>query len=231
MKEFHNTLLPWVVAITAFALAAFLSKAYEVLGLGYLLVSIILVFLVLVANSWAVARATSNKIVALVAEKLCLIESVNHGDASTLGLKTNEAMAKLELEVDSREIVLLSPSLANDTGDAKYIGMIKHNIGRNIKYTYILPNTESIKARSEDLKILFSEKKNLLRIIYLPEKVFLSLTHSHVVIYYPEKGGRRVFMELPMMHNNVNWWVEMGKEYSSLFYNQLRSVIKQHRYK
>ena len=142
MKEFHNTLLPWVVAITAFALAAVLSKAYEVLGLGYLLVSIILVFLVLVANSWAVARATSNKIVALVAEKLCLIESVNHGDASTLGLKTNEAMAKLELEVDSREIVLLSPSLANDTGDAKYIGMIKHNISRNIKYTYILPNTE-----------------------------------------------------------------------------------------
>lgn len=223
MKDsLHNTFLSWVVSAAAFALAAVLSKAYDILGLKYLLFSTFLVFLMLLINSIVISKVTSNRMVSVFSEKLSLSETNND---SSPKLKTNEEMAKIELEVDSKKIILLTPNLENDTDDTKYIGMLRHNIKRNIKYIYILPETESIKAKAEGLKEIFSGKMKLLDIIFVSEKIFFSLTHSHVVIYFPKKGRRKIFMELPMTHNNTKWWVEMDGEYSSLFYNKLISNI------
>ncbi len=215
-------------AIIAILLSVVLNQIYTIVGFKILIVSLLFIIILFGFNTLLILNLTKNKftkeidsIISLMLEK--------YKDTKVNSWLYNEAeIAEFERTSKYSKIILLSPDLKNDTGNSPYIDMIKNVLLKGTKYCYIVPDSEIINSRINDLKIIFSEHLEQLEIIFLPEDIFYSLTTTHIVIYEPDSSkSRKVVIELSVLDSGY-WWIEVSKDYGDLMFGKILRVIKTH---
>jgi hypothetical protein len=152
-------------------------------------------------------------------------------------LYSGRALLKIEKESEATEIWVVSPHLANDTGviyekvaPAGSIGTIatvQENLRRNIHYTFIVPDSDSINSRLPQLYKNYGDYPGQLRVIQQSPDVFMRLAHSEIVIYNPRLEGRRpprVFLELPVRAAH-QYWIELIDDVAYTIIARVRKLV------
>ena len=139
----------------------------------------------------------------------------------------------MEEKTKGKDIWVISPDLSNDTGpDAvDIIAIVKKNLRRKITYTYIVPDTESIKALLPGLSKIFGAHSNQLKIIKIPQNTFQMMTAAHIVIYNPNMDDGEhplVFLELPINERGYGkgFWVKTANDAALAFIGRFRKIVE-----
>jgi len=222
-KESSFTL---IITIILLILSTVLNAIYNLVGIWILLATLILLLCVVFMNTFIVAHIIKDE----HSEKInSYIKSLkNHlGETKTnLWLYSEEEIAEYERNVNCELIILLSPDLKNDSGDSKYVEMVKEVINRNIKYCYIVPENPIVISRINDVYKIFKNREAQLNIIIIPQSEFNSLTTTTVVIYMHNMiTEKKVAIELPVFDGS-HWWAIASKEQGDIFLGKMYVLLE-----
>ncbi len=160
---------------------------------------------------------------------------------STNGAKwfyTAEEILEFEERINTAEIWIVSPHLLNDTGTqfetdpegASTIDAAIANLKRQIDYTFIVPDTNKIRAALHQLRQNYQGHAGSVHSIVIPPDIFESLTISELAIYNPRmenRRPRRVFMELPICIPHA-FWIEVAEDIAYEIVARVNKVIEKH---
>ena len=141
---------------------------------------------------------------------------------------------EIEAHVKCKDIWVISPDLSNDTSLAaiNIIDTVKKNLKKKITYTYIVPDTETIKAVIPRLYQIFIANSQQLQIIKIPHDTFKKLTTAHIVIYNPnmENGQTpQVYLELPIDERGYGkgFWVKAADDAALDLVGRFRNIVEE----
>ena len=213
------------VGVLTMLVAVFLNKAYEKLGLSYLLAGLGCVLLLIGVNVVIVVAFLRSERHLRFREHVAIVRQLVEPRRFPW-LVSGAELNELEGTAKGREIWVVSPDLSNDTGDALAIPIVKANAGRGTIYSYVVPNTPVIRARIAELREVFAEHKDKLNGAIIPQSEFCFLSHTHLVVYNPrgeQAEPGRVLLELPV--KGRNWWVEMSRDDAACFIGSVAAIL------
>jgi hypothetical protein len=196
------------IAIMILVLGVILGKAVDVLEVGWVVIGGVLtaaiLFISVLISSAFLSRSHYQELDRALATARSIVPE------KYPWLFGNREMLEIEQAAEGRAIWLVSPDLSNDILGGAFAKVVQVNIARGLTYTYIVPDTEAVRALLEPLKALFSSHPDRLRIRMLPDEQFRTLAASHMAIYNPhmdDDSAARVFLELPIVHRGH--WIEV----------------------
>lgn len=130
----------------------------------------------------------------------------------------------IEKALSKGKVIILSPDLKNDSGDARYVSTVLDNLRQQISYHYIVPKTvRQIATRMAEIREIFSQWKHLLTITEIGFEEFESLTNYHVAVFAESAKDIQVYMELPA--GNGKWWIKLDKPDADHFIGRLVALV------
>lgn len=133
----------------------------------------------------------------------------------------------IEVHLNCSEIWVITPSPYQDLEDALVIKLVKKNIERGVRYTFILPLSELTEELAENVNRLFLMNPEQLTIKGIPYPHFQNLVVTHYVVLNPagvEDNPLRVFLELPIKERG--YWIEVDNETAFKFAERFRGMLQ-----
>ena len=133
-------------------------------------------------------------------------------------LHNPDDLRKIEVAVDCKSIWVITPSPYQDLQNTCVREVVQKNIGRGVKYSFILPSSDTVDEARELLQHIFSSNLEQLTIREIPHQKFQNLAVTHYLILNPEAEEPyrlRVFLELPIKQGN--YWIEVDSESEAAF--------------
>ena len=143
-------------------------------------------------------------------------------------LYTPGDLSNIEVHADCKAIWVVTPSPYQDLQNTCIKNVVHNNIGRGIRYTFILPSSDAIEEVSETLQHIFSLHLEQLTIKTIPPEKFHSLAVTHYLVLNPEEDENyalRVFLELPLKQRD--YWMEVESEAAYGFADRFRKMIEE----
>jgi len=141
-------------------------------------------------------------------------------------------LQNIELRATIKSIIVVTPTPYQDLSSTCVRGLILQNIGRGIKYSFILPASHATDEVKDSLKEIFSSSNDhLLDIREIQDDEFNRLAVTHYIILNPEDEGTfplQVFIELPIVQRD--FWVEVNPEAAHNFRERFKRLLASHRH-
>lgn len=149
-------------------------------------------------------------------------------------LYNDAEFARAESTCTGDSIWIVSPDLANVTGNVVIIDAIKKNIARGIVYTYIVPKTDTIEGVLPGLRQLFTSSSEQLKVIPLPRHQFRFLSVTHIAVFNPGMADGAsspdVYLELPVEDERSNkirgYWIKVGRGAAKDLAGRFRKIVE-----
>jgi hypothetical protein len=148
-------------------------------------------------------------------------------------LYNDEALAKIESEVLCKSIWIISPDLSNVTEKQEIISAVKKNIDKGVKYTYIVPNSNPVKAVLPRLQELFGQSGKL-NLIKLTPSRFQKLSVTHIAIFNPrgvDNIPAEVFLELPIEKAGGKkirgFWIRVANDAAKDLIGRFQDIVEE----
>ncbi len=126
-------------------------------------------------------------------------------------LLTAAQIEGMERKTNAKDVWIVSPDLSYDTFKGKLAKAVKNNLARGVTYTFIVPDSDGIKARLPDLQRLFATHPNQLTIKPIPKNTFDLFAVRHIGIEDPlgTNGAPQVFLEIPI--EQEGYWIKVAE--------------------
>jgi len=136
-------------------------------------------------------------------------------------------LARLELDAHCKSIWVVTPSPYKDLQLTCVRDVVRKNIDRGVRYTFIMPATDDTEPAGETLKQIFSKHTDLLTVQPVPHETFRSLAVTHYIILNPDSGemNPRVLLELPIPQRD--YWIEVSSEAAFGFTARFRHMLEE----
>ncbi|WP_334791548.1 hypothetical protein [Nostoc sp.] len=163
-------------------------------------------------------------------EALDKVEESQEGETETgyKWLYTPGDLGKIEINADCKSIWVVTPSPYQDLQNTCVKNVVQKNIGRGIRYTFILPSSDTTQEVTETLQHTFSPHSEQLTIKEIPYQKFHSLAATHYLVLNPEEDEHytlRVFLELPLKQRD--YWIEVDNEAAFDFAARFHKIIQE----
>lgn len=229
---YKSELIGTAIGILVILIGIIVGKALDLLEVKTLIIGAIISFIIIwgiVLIIWMVGNTRHQSELNKIIENLRDIVPTAKYD-----WMYNEAdIAELESKIKCKDIWIASPDLSHDTGMPKidFIGVVKKNIRRKIKYTYVVPDTEIIQAVLPNLYHIFSSHNDQFRIIKLPLETFRMLMITHIIIMNPNMENNdipQVYLELPIEKriSDRSYWIKVSDDAALGFVGRFRKLIE-----
>lgn len=141
-------------------------------------------------------------------------------------LNDDQLLTVEQLKRCCKEIWIVSPDPADDTGDSPWTAVIKQNIQDGISYYYISPKSPSLDGAIKGLKTIFRDNLDQCMIVKLKPSDYEKLPHEHLVIYDPhnDHGESDSFAEIDT--EEKGWWVKLPVSRQNIIVGKLLPLIK-----
>src|SRR5437870_11007118 len=148
-------------------------------------------------------------------------------------LYNDAEFAQAESSCAGDSIWIVSPDLANVTGNDVIIEAVKKNIGRGIVYTYIVPKSDTISGVLPGLRHLFRSNPEQLNLIPLPPHQFRFLSVTHIAAFNAgmKEGASspEVYLELPIEDERSSrirgYWIKVGRGAAKDLAGRFRKIV------
>jgi hypothetical protein len=143
-------------------------------------------------------------------------------------LYTPGDLSRIEVSADCKSIWVVTPSPYQDLQNTCIKNVVQKNIGRGIRYTFILPSSDTTEEVSETLQHIFSSHSEQLTIKEIPHQKFHSLAVTHYLVLNPEEDDHyplKVFLELPLKQRD--YWMEVENEAAFGFAARFRKMVEE----
>jgi len=100
-----------------------------------------------------------------------------------------DKLLEIEKEQKCKDIWVLTHNLSNDTDNGSFVNVVRHNIRRKVVYTYIVPDTPSIRGKLNSIESIFQDEQamDLLHVYLVPEDKLRNATYTGIVIFNPTR--------------------------------------------
>ncbi len=133
-------------------------------------------------------------------------------------------LAALELDANCEAIWVVTPSPYQDLQLTCVKDVVRKNIERKVKYTFIMPSSDDNDSVREALQKMFSDHAGQLRIQAVDTEVFRSLAVTHYMALNPDDFNPRVLLELPIEPRD--YWIEVASEAAYGFVARFRHMLQ-----
>jgi hypothetical protein len=125
-------------------------------------------------------------------------------------------------------IYLVTPDLYNDARVSTTQDVVMHNLTRGITYKYLTrDDNETAQSNFDEVLHKFASHAELVHIFSINELFDLLPTCNILVIEHDETDRLRVFVELPVLENNMRfWWVEADHIVARQWHRKVLQVLK-----
>jgi hypothetical protein len=141
--------------------------------------------------------------------------------------------AKAESTCSGDSVWIISPDLANVTGNQVIIDAVKKNIERGIVYTYIVSNSAKINLILPGLQQLFRSTPGQLKLIKLPVNQFRLLSVTHIAVFNASMTSGmspEVYLELPVEEaggkKTRGYWIKVAKSAAGDLAGRFRKIAE-----
>ena len=151
-------------------------------------------------------------------------------------LKTQNDINNTEKRVTKdMEIWIITPDLKNDTNlkepeIKEIIEIVRKNMSRGIRYTYIVPDKDPyVRGKIDELIHIFKKHKNSEKLVIkkIDKDNFSLFGNMCFTIYNPRSvNGQpsRVYLELP--REEKKWWMELSQTQATIFEGKIAELIE-----
>ncbi len=233
----HTSLIGGLVGAVGLLTGLVISKTFDVLELedaAYAVAVVILIVLGVIAITWLYKDQSQKEELEATLNTLRDITK----EAKFSWLFHGRDILNIEKSTTAKDIWIISPHLVNDTSDIQALQdkestteAVRMNLSRGVTYTYIVPNSGSIKLALPVLRQNYSKFPDQIKTILIEPEIFENVAISEYVIYNPLRLGSeptRVFIELPVVDLHL-YWVEVVDSAAFSIVDQVTRIINDHK--
>ncbi len=217
MKDIKNI----AVQIVLFGLAILLSLLFDFIQVEYVILAMVFLTILSLGNAFVIGYFVEDNIKTLE-------ENIQLHLQDKTWLITQEQLLDLEKTLDRGSVWVISPDLVNDTGSSKSAQatreVVANNLEKGINYVFIVPNTNTIAARREELDILGDGKKGEIDFRCVDKNTFNSFSNgTHIVVFKEPGASQKSYLELPV--EGKSWWVKMDENPTYDLFGNVKRLI------
>jgi hypothetical protein len=125
-------------------------------------------------------------------------------------------------------IYLVTPDLYNDARVSTTQAVVMHNLVRGITYKYLTrDDNETAQSNIDEVLHKFADRAEFIHIFSINELFDMLPICNILVIEHDETDRLRVFVELPVLENNMRfWWVEADHIIARQWHRKVLQVLK-----
>lgn len=139
-------------------------------------------------------------------------------------LYTPGDLAGIELDVNCKNIWVVTPSPYQDIQLTCVKDVVRKNIERGVQYTFIMPSSAEVELFRGALQQLFSDHASQLHMKEIDLETFQSLAVTHYIALSPEKYNPRVLLELPVAQRD--YWIEVSGDAAYSFVARFHHMLE-----
>lgn len=143
-------------------------------------------------------------------------------------LCSEKDLANTQAKINCKEIWMITPDLHQIIADSRAKEVMKTNVGRNVSYILITPETCEIEDMKDDINRFFGAKAECIKIKKIEAKQFQRSAVTNYIILNPEEDEAHplhVFFEVPIEARG--YWIEVNNEAALEFVNRFNDLIGQ----
>ncbi|MDI1463224.1 hypothetical protein QEZ54_19775 [Catellatospora sp. KI3] len=150
---------------------------------------------------------------------------------------SDPALVEIERTANVQDIWLVTDELLAELGGEKdplfdFMDVMRANLARGVKYTYILPDRVHLQTRAESIRAHFSEFLDTrLNFALLAEDLWskLPVSQGEYLVYGPHRGREsQVYYQIPVERRpRVRQWVRVSPDLHDFWIGQTALVLNQ----
>lgn len=214
--------LALVIAALSLVATIAINLVYEKFGFwstaGGLLFVVALVF--------AVSYAVFKCLYATISDRLDALDVTVRGVNAAFGkdwLISRAGLLKIEEKTKAGEVWVISRGLQEETDEETYLRVVRKNIKRGIKYTYIAPDNDVTRAKAEQIKSAH-ENSTQIDFRFIKEEFFDLVAAQDIAIIGPigkEADSMKAYMNLPIGPGGSEYFIVLGGEFAEKLVGRL----------
>lgn len=214
--------LALVISGLSLIVSVAMSRVYEKLGFWPTAGGALLVVGLVFAISYAAFRCLHSAI----SDRLDILEETIRNVRAAFGndwLVSRDELMRLESNTKASEIWIVSQGLQEETNDQTYLRVVRKNIGRGIRYTYIVPDNDVTRTKAAQIR---SAHENNARVVFrfIREEYFDLVAAQDIAILGPVGKGAasmRAYMNLPIESGGADNFVVLSNDYAQRLVGRL----------
>lgn len=140
-------------------------------------------------------------------------------------LVANERLMKIEKTVKCHTVFIITASLDEELDDKQYAPIIRNNLKRGVRYTYLVPDDAVLRVRANNLKAKLNNADGL-AFEFIKHPLFRLISLQDVAIYMTGEGAR-AYMNLPIREGGTAYFLELGHSQTETMVAHLQEFLSQ----
>jgi hypothetical protein len=215
-------ILAIVVACLTILSSVLLNFAYEKFGFFSTILSVFLVIGLVFAVSFSAFKCLYSQL----SDRIEDLEGAVHSARAAFGkewLISREELMILEGKTKANEVWIISRSLHEETDKKTFLPIVKNNIKRGVKYTYVVPDSDLIRAKVAKIRSAHGVGESVY-FRFISDELFDLVAVQDIAVFGPigEKGEDMVaYMNLPIGEAGSDYFIALSREFAERLVGRL----------
>ena len=202
-----------------------MNRVYEEFGFVPTVSGVLLVVGLVFAISFAAFRCLHSAL----ADRLDALKDTMLSVKAAFGkewLISREELLRIEQRTKAKEVWIISHGLQEETDKQTYLGVVRKNIKRGIKYTYVVPDNDVTRARAEQIR---AAHRNSSKIVFrfIKEEFFDLVAAQDIAILGPVGEGSesmKAYMNLPVSRGGSEYFIVLSSDFAQRLVGRLMAA-------